>query len=152
MKNNTIIFLKECQKCYGVNGPPYYCQSHTAEGLKLTRTNQCLLTNFHDSFVSFRSVNTTMVKLTNTISFNGPVLKHHTFHFTLKMTYPLFVETSVLNNRSFQNYLTWMIRIYKLLILLGSDHLPRNKFYLIVRCTNIAAMTLCGSKLSAIMC
>ena len=23
MKNNTIIFLKKCQKCYGVNGPPY---------------------------------------------------------------------------------------------------------------------------------
>ena len=117
----------------------------------LEPTNDCWQTSM--IILSFRSVNTTMVKLTNTISFNGPVLKHHTFHFTLKMTSPLFVETSVLNNRSFQNYLTWMIRIYKLLnMLLGSDHLPRNKFYLIVRCTNIAAMTLCASKLSAIMC
>ena len=33
MKNNTIIFFKKCQKCYGVNGPPYMWLSGNARAV-----------------------------------------------------------------------------------------------------------------------
>ena len=51
----------------------------------------------------------------------------HTMYLTLKLTSAQVVETSfsVNNNRSFQNYtLTRTITLDKLLVLLGSNHLP----------------------------
>ena len=45
-----------------------------------------------------------------------------TIRLTLKMTSAQVIETSVTNNSSFQNYLTWTIALYELLILLSSNN------------------------------